>query len=117
MDVRAPLRPLLYAPPAELILNASKTNGSIAVDVRVAAATKASAALYVTLSLRSKATRKQLPWVSLTRNAFTLRAGEPAVSVTAVALKMPLRGGETVEACAEAWNAPAVCVMPTSGPT
>ena len=104
MNVRGPLRPLLNAPPTELTLKASKVNGSIALDVRVAGT---SAALYVTLSLRSKATSKQLPWVSFSRNAFTLRANE-ATSVTAVTL-MPMRD-EGIQACAEAWNAPRTCV-------
>ena len=108
----APLAALLSAPPAALLLHAAPTvNGSTSV---ITVKVSDSAAHYVKLSLQSAA-GEPLAFVSFTTNMETLLPNE-SLTVTATILRQEelapcfLALVPRCRACAEAWNAPRVCV-------
>ena len=117
LGVQAPLAPLLRPPPARLHVSASVAAGGTTVAVRVGTASALAAAHYVKVSVRRSSTGllqphddAQLPFVSASRNQFTLLAGEVVeVSVAMLMLMDDDPHAEQVRVCAEAWNAALVC--------
>ena len=115
----SPLAPLLSAPATTLTLTAKPAPAPAAPGayaLSVAAAPGGGVALYVELSLRDAAGLK-LGFVTFTANLATLRPGE-GLNASARILWEPSSSRATTgaaapagrQACAEAWNAPLVCV-------